>query len=167
MSLELLLNALENTAPATAIREGSILFPAIETLHVIAFATVVGAISIVDLRLLGVIAHHRSVRRLTDELLPITWGGFAIAVATGSLLFASNAAQYAGNAAFRLKFVILLAAGLNMAVFHLGAFRRIADWDDAERPPGAARLAGALSLALWAGVVAAGRFIGFMNPAGP
>lgn len=165
--MQSLFSALETTGWATAIREGGVQFPAIETVHVIAFATVVGAITVVDLRLLGVLAHHRSVRRLTRELLPITWGAFALAVLTGSLLFASNAVRYAGNPAFQLKFVILLLAGANMAVFHSGVYRRIDAWDEAPRPPRAARLAGAASLALWIGVVAAGRFIGFMNPTGP
>lgn len=166
MSLQTLFDALENTGWATAIREGSIQFPAIETIHVIAFATVVGAIAIVDLRLLGVLAHHRSVRRLTRELLPLTWGAFALALATGSLLFASNAVRYAANPAFQIKFAILALAGANMAVFHAGVFRQVEVWDEAESPPRAARLAGAASLVLWIGVVAAGRFIGFIDPAG-
>lgn len=167
MSLQALFNALENTGWATAIREGSVQFPAIETVHVIAFTTVVGAIAIVDLRLLGVLAHHRSVQRLTRELLPLTWGAFALAVVTGSLLFASNAVRYADNPAFQIKFAILALAGANMAVFHAGAFRHVDAWDEAERPPRGARFAGAASLALWIGVVAAGRFIGFIDPTGP
>jgi hypothetical protein len=167
MTLAPILTALENTGWATAIREGSFFFPIIETLHVVAITAVVGGISIVDLRLLGVLAHHRRVSRLTGELLPLTWGAFALAVVTGSLLFASAAVRYAGNSAFQLKFVILLLAGLNMAAFHAGAFRKVEAWDEAQRTPAGARLAGAASLVLWIGVVAAGRFIGFTDPAGP
>jgi hypothetical protein len=167
MTLEPLLTALENTGWATAIREGSNLFPAIETLHVIALTAVVGSISVLDLRLLGVFAHHRQVTRLARELLPLTWAAFTLAVVTGVLMFASAATRYAGNTAFQIKVVILLLAGLNMAAFHRGAFRRVQEWDEAQRTPAAARLAGAASLALWIAVIAAGRFIGFTDIAGP
>jgi len=54
MTLAPLLIALENTSWATAIREGSYLFPAIETVHVIALTAVVGSIAVLDLRLLRV-----------------------------------------------------------------------------------------------------------------
>lgn len=167
MTLAPLLTALENTSWALAISEGSYLFPTIETLHVIALTVVFGSISVLDLRLLGVFAHHRRVSRLARELLPVTWGAFALAVVTGSLMFASAATRYAGNTPFKIKVVLLLLAGLNMAAFHAGAFRRVEEWDEAQRTPRAARLAGAASLALWIGVIAAGRFIGFTDLAGP
>ncbi|CAN7142466.1 hypothetical protein LJR225_000012 [Phenylobacterium sp. LjRoot225] len=167
MTLAPLLTALENTPWALAISEGSYLFPAIETLHVIALTAVFGSILVLDLRLLGVFAHHRRVTRLARELLPLTWVAFGLAVATGTLMFASAATRYAGNTPFQIKVVLLLLAGLNMAAFHGGAFRRVQDWDEAQRTPPAARLAGAASLTLWIGVIAAGRFIGFTDVAGP
>jgi hypothetical protein len=53
--------------------------------HVFAIVTVVGSISIIDMRLLGIPAHKLGVRQLTRELLPITWIAFALAVVTGSM----------------------------------------------------------------------------------
>jgi len=44
----------------------------------------------------------------------------------------------------------------------MGAYRRIADWNDALPPPASARFAGASSLALWIAVVICGRWIGFI-----
>jgi hypothetical protein len=55
-----------------------------------------------------------------------------------------------------------MLAGLNMGVFHLGVFRRIAEWDTTLLPPNQARVAGFSSLALWAGVVFLGRWIAFL-----
>jgi hypothetical protein len=52
-------------------------------------------------------------------------------------------------------------AGLNMAVFHFGAYRHVLEWDSRLPPPPPARLAGALSIALWTLVIFCGRWIGF------
>src|SRR5579871_5859226 len=95
MTLHDLLLGLQNTAFATAVRESTILFPWIESIHVVAIVLVVGTISIIDLRLIGLPAHRKSVKRLMHDVLPLTWGAFALAVVSGGLLFASAAVKYA------------------------------------------------------------------------
>ena len=153
---------LQSTAPAVAIAESSWLFPTIETVHVLALTTVVGSIAMVDLRLIGAAQRHRSVIELTEEVLPWTWIGFTIAVATGSLMFASNAVKYFANGPFRIKMILLLSAGINMLIFHLVTFRSATAWHrDAAIPP-AGRIAGGVSLVIWISVVGFGRWIGFV-----
>lgn len=160
------LEALEALPLSTAILESNWLFPWIETLHVLALTIVVGSIAIVDLRLLGLASKDRSVTSLTKQLLPWTWSAFAVALLSGALMFASAAVKYYNNLPFRIKVLLLLLAGLNMLVFHLRAYRRVEVWDVAPATPGAARLAGALSLTFWIGVVAAGRWIAFTGYTG-
>ena len=161
MTLTDILTALQQTPFATAIVEGSYLFPVIESIHVAAVVTVVGTISIVDLRLIGLAAHTRSIRQLMRQVLPLTWGAFAIALASGFLLFASKAVDYAANTPFRFKMALLLLAGVNMAVFHMTTYRSADGWDELTRTPGAAKAAGLSSLAIWVGVICFGRWIGF------
>jgi hypothetical protein len=55
----------------------------------------------------------------------------------------------------------MLLAGVNMLVFHFGAYRHVREWDERQPPPRAAQLAGALSITLWLGVIFFGRWIGF------
>lgn len=153
--------AIENTGFATAIRESAVLFPAIESLHVIALTLVVGSIWIVDLRLLGLASKNRSVAELTKDVLPWTWGSFALAAITGLLLFASVATRYYENVPFRIKLILLALAGLNMLLFHSTTYRRVAEWDRAATPPPAARIAGGVSIVFWVAIVAFGRWIGF------
>jgi len=118
MELDLLLQWLEATSIATAIRENEILFPWIESVHVLAITLFVGSITIIDLRLLGLASLDRAVNLLTREVLPYTWGAFAVAAITGALLFSSNAKTYAHNFFFQGKMILLLLAGINMSVFH-------------------------------------------------
>ena len=137
-----LLQKLNDSPVGTAIRESGTLFPWIESVHVLMITAVVGTIAVVDLRLIGVAAHRRGARQLTVDMLPFTWVAFVLAAITGFLLFSSNAPAYWANWPFRLKMCALALAGLNMAVFHLTAYRKIGHWDDALPPPLAVRIAG-------------------------
>lgn len=161
MDLHSVLQSIYDSSLSTSIRQVDFLFPGIESLHVIAISFVVGTIAIVDLRLIGYASHRRSANRLIHELLPFTWVAFVAAVITGSLMFASKSVDYAENGPFLWKMGMLAAAGLNMAVFHLGIYRRIGEWDETFPAPLPARLAGFASLALWTVVVFLGRWIGF------
>jgi hypothetical protein len=156
------LHWLEATAPAVAISESSWLFPGIESVHVLAITLVVGSITMVDLRLLDVNLRERPADELIAEVLPWTWIAFAVAACTGALLFSSNASHYWGTVPFRAKILVLVLAGLNMVVFHATTFRSIAVWGREPRTPRAAKVSGAISLALWIGVVTLGRWIGFV-----
>ena len=160
MDINGFLTALQDTPVATAILEGDDLFPWIETIHVLAVVTVVGTISIIDLRLIGVAAHTKSVQRLMRQLLPLTWSAFSIALLAGLLMFSSKAVKYAANVPFRIKMLLLLAAGINMIIFHFVTYRTVDAWDEG-RTPTAARVAGFLSLSLWIVVIIFGRWIGF------
>lgn len=161
MVLDTFFQRLHETQIASVIRENANAFPWLESVHVLAITLVFGTIVIVDLRMLGYAAHRRGLRRLILDMLPFTWAAFAIAVVTGSLMFISNAVTYAANPQFQWKMLAILAAGINMAIFHMTAHRRIADWDEAVPTPLSARLAGATSLVLWMVVIVLGRFVGF------
>lgn len=161
MEVDRALGWLQTTAVATVISENEFIFPWIESVHVLAIVLVVGTISIVDLRLLGVASLDRTVRRLMADVLPYTWGAFAIAAATGSLMFSSNAVRYAHNFFFQGKLILLALAGINMAVFHLVGIGDVGRWGATGRTPIAAKAAATISLAVWIAVVAFGRGIGF------
>jgi hypothetical protein len=144
---------LEATAPAVAISESTWLFPGIEVVHVLAITLVVGSISMVDLRLLNLTVRDKPAADLIEEVLPWTWVSFGVAVLTGAMLFSSAATKYWGTVPFRVK----------MLSFHASStYRRISDWGRSRETPRAAKIAGGTSLALWIGVIACGRWIGFV-----
>ena len=138
-------------------------FPLLESIHVLAIALLVGSILMVDLRLLGLAATKYAANRVTRELIPWTWGALCVAAVTGTGMFMTRAATYVENPAFQTKLVLLLLAGGNMALFQFRTFRDVEIWNTAVVTPVAARVAGAASLLLWAGVVLAGRWTGHIN----
>ena len=156
---------LENSSIADNIRENDLLFPVIESVHVLSICLVVGSILVVDLRLLGFASTRWPVSRVTRAILPLTWGAFIVAIASGGLMFISNATKYLGNGFFVAKMMLIAVAGLNMVIFHFIGARDLPKRENDSRLPVLARLAGGLSILLWAAVVACGRWIGFtMQP---
>lgn len=153
--------SIEYSQLGITIAESTWMFPTIETIHVIALVTVLGMIAIVDLRLIGVSSRQLAVTKLTKDTLPWVWGAFVLAAISGTLLFISKASSYVINPYFLWKMVMLALAGLNMMYFNFFTSRTVDHWDLDPSVPGAAKLAGALSLVFWLAVVFFGRAIGF------
>ncbi|MBP2299211.1 hypothetical protein [Azospirillum picis] len=151
--------ALETSGLGEALRQSVWVYPLVEVLHILGLALLVGAVAAFDLRLLGV-GCRLPASPLSRLLLPVAATGLALTVPTGTLLFISEATALAANPAFLAKMALLVLALANIALFHHGAGRTIAAWDG--RPPPMARVAGAVSLALWVGVLALGRLIAYL-----
>lgn len=159
--IESVLTDLGNSAIGTMIAENAILFPWIEVIHVLAITLVFGSILLVDLRLAGLAGRDYPILALSKSVVPLTWTAFIVAAISGSLLFISNPITYFGNFYFRAKMLLMICAGINMAIFHVWTLRGARNWDIAAKPPLAVRAAGLISIVIWVTVVACGRWIGF------
>lgn len=153
---------LEQTSVGAAVRQSLWLFPVIETVHLLGMTALLGTIGALDLRLLGWALSRETVSSLARRLLPFAWAAFAVQVLTGLLLFSSEAVKLSTNPAFRWKLLLLGLAGAHALLFQRTLSRDAEAWDRGGEPPLRAKIAGFVSLLLWTGVVAAGRFIGFM-----
>jgi hypothetical protein len=131
-------------------------FPVLECFHILGFILLAGSIALIDFRLLGALLRDQKPADLSVDAAPWTLIGLALVLTSGALLFASDPDHYYLNHAFQFKMAILLLA----LAFHYTIHGR------AVRPgasPGAGKLTACLSLALWAGVIGGGIFIGFVN----
>lgn len=154
------ISALEGSGLGRVLRDSLWAYPTVETLHILALATVYGSILIVDLRLLG-LSRAVPATTLARHALPWTLGAFALAMVTGLLLFTAHAQDILANRIFMVKMGLILCAGVNAALLHTGAFRTVAAWDTAGMPPPRVRLAAALSIVVWTGVIACGRLLAY------
>lgn len=148
---------LEGTAGSVGIRESTLLYPMIETTHVLTLFLFLGMIAMLDLRLVGVGLRGVPVSEVAGRLLPWALAGFVVMAISGSLLFYSGPVRASGNIFFGIKMVLLALTGVNALVFHFTIYRRVAAWDCDALPPLRARIAGYCSLLLWSGVVICGR----------
>lgn len=163
-----ILQAIHDLGFSERLRNSSWLFPAVETIHVIAIVYVFGSIARLDLRLMGWAWTDRPITQITEEMLPYAWTGFAIAAVFGTMMWMSDPLTYLGVTFFDVKMIALALAFTNMFYFQSVILPSAAKWDSDPVPPRPVRLAGALSLSLWLLVLVCGRFIGFVQdfPAG-
>ena len=157
MDLSAFFQWLEGTAGSIAIRESTLLYPFIETTHVLTLCLFLGLLLMLDLRLLGIGLSGVPVSDVAGRLLPWSLVGFALMAISGILLFYSGPVRASQNIFFRIKLVMIALTGINALLFHLTIYKRVADWDCDPTPPFRARLAGACSLLLWCLVVICGR----------
>ena len=151
---------LENTGIAVTVRESAWLYPAVETLHIIGFVVLVGGAAMFDLRLLGA-SRGLPVSDTARHLLKWSRAGLLVVVPAGLLLFVSSATALSVNPAFRLKLVLLAAAGVNAYVFHHWPFKTVTEWNREVPAPTGAKISALVSLVLWASVISCGRFIAY------
>ena len=152
---------LDRSAWSTALHESLWAYPLIETTHVLTLTLFVGTLAMVDLRLLGVAFKSVPVSEMMGRMLPYTVVGFAIMVTTGALLLYAIPVRTYHSVWFRAKVILLAAAGVNAWLLHARVRRDRTAWDTKPRPPTGARVAAAVSLVLWAGVIITGRMIAY------
>jgi hypothetical protein len=166
MPIDAFLKSVEATTFASTVRDSIWMFPIIESVHVISFTIVVGTIAIIDLRLLGLASTKRSFQKMSSDILKWTWAAFILTVATGLMMFTTNARVYYHNPFFRTKMILLVLAGLNMAVFEFTAGRTIHSWDNSPSVPRVGKGVAVVSLVLWVSIIFMGRIIGFTTHPG-
>jgi len=146
---------------STAFRESVYVYPATLTAHVVGMCVFAGLVIMMDLRLLGIGNTGTPLSQVQKRLFPWQMVGMGVSALTGFILVYGQPMRFYHNIFFWQKTVMMMLAGVNALAFHLGTYRTIATWDSAAATPFGARLSGALSLVLWAGVVMSGRLIAY------
>ena len=152
---------LANTPGGTHIRESIWEFPVIEGIHVLSIAMSVGMILWFDLRLMGVNMKNRPVSEVFRGVYWWMVGGYTAAFISGLLLFWAEADRAYPNLFARLKFLALIAAGVNILTFHLSTQHTQSQWDSDPVPPMRVRAAGFISITCWVVVISAGRLMAY------
>jgi hypothetical protein len=155
-----ILEWLEATALADAVRTIPWLYPALESAHYIGIACLVGGIMLIDLRLLGVARKLRIDLMIT--LLPWVWIGFTINAITGGIIFVYGATGFGTNPPFILKMSLIVIAGINALVFEIMARKGRSTWVALGAAPPSVKAIATMSLILWVSVVTAGRWMAYV-----
>jgi hypothetical protein len=161
MSLLNFFSWLADTPGSIGLHESQYAYSIIESIHVWTMAFFFGLTLMFDLRLLGWTMRKVPVSEVIRRLQPLTIAAFVVMVITGTLLVYAIPLRSFQNIFFWTTMLLLLLAGLNILIFHSRIFPKVTGWDLDGVPPRAARTAGAISLALWIGIIVTGRMIAY------
>jgi len=153
--------AIQELPSSVAFRESLNGYPFTLTAHVMSMCLFAGLIMMMDLRLAGIGFQKTPFSELQKRLFPWQMLGLFVSSATGIVLFYGEPMRYYGKMLFWTKMSMMVLAGVNALYFHLTTYRSVAKWDRDPLLPYGGRVAGVLSLVLWAGVIIFGRLTAY------
>ena len=127
-------------------------YPALEVLHLLGIALLVGNLVAFESRVLGW-ARELPLPAMARLSLGLAATGFALVAISGLALFAAHPGEMLASRLFVLKMGLVMAAGVNAALFHAR--------DGLRRLDRLARAQTLVSLGLWIGAMICGRWIAY------
>ena len=159
MQVPSFLDWIESTGLSVAIREGGLPYPVLGGIHLLSIALFGGMLLATDVRLLGWGLARYKVSDVVAQLRPWKWLGLAVIVITGLLLMWAEPIRLYKSPAFWTKMALFALVGVHALVFRESVYRYPEKLDEGLTQR--AKVAAALSLVLWAGLIVAGRLIAF------
>jgi hypothetical protein len=136
-----------------AIAEHPWAYPALEVLHIVGIALLLGNLVLLELRVWG-LAPELPLRALARPALSLSVAGFVLIGASGLTMFAANPGELLAKRLFVVKLGLIGLAGCNAAWFH--------GRGGLDRPDALAKAQTVLSLGIWLAVIICGRFIAYV-----
>lgn len=161
MSAAALSNWLAATELSRTIQIAGWIIPTLQTIHILSIAVLFSSAVLVDLRLWRLFEQDLPVKDVTRRFLPVIWPVLLILLTSGTLLIIAEPKRSLLNSTFYLKMGLLIAAILLTAGIQWSLSADPNFWDKTKSRLVAGRLAAALSIVIWAGVIIAGRWIAY------
>jgi uncharacterized membrane protein SirB2 len=139
------------------------IIPTVQTVHILSIAIVMSSVSMMDLRMLGVIARTQPLAAVAQRFLPWMWWTLLALLLSGSVLIVGEPMRSLQNPVFILKMSVLFTVVVLTLLFQRALRRDAQFWEKSRGRRIGGRLIAAVSLALWIGVVFAGRWIAYVE----
>ena len=151
---------LASTPPSVFIQEHNAwTIPAIQTVHIVGIALVMGSVLMIDLRILGLAWTEQTLRQTTGRFGPWLTGSLWLLLATGLLMVVGEPVRELVSFSFWLK-MALVAIGAVVAVSFQRALRRHEHWESTAAQP-SIKLLAVVTFVVWIGVIFLGRLIAY------
>lgn len=135
------------------------MIPAIQSVHIIAIGFLVGALLMLDMRILGVLAKDQTITQVNNRYAPWIWGAIVVLAFSGCLLIVGEPRRELLSFSFWAK-MTLLVIGIAIVIafqFHLKANE--AKWNDTLAAAPLTKFFAILSICIWVAIIFLGRFI--------
>jgi uncharacterized membrane protein SirB2 len=134
--------------------------PTVQTVHIVSIAIVMTSMAMLDLRLVGLAGRRQSLTDMGARFLPWVWVALLILLCSGSILIIGEPRRDLRNQVFWLKMSLLAVALILTWTFQYMLRHRKGFWESHRL---AATLLGSVSLVVWVGIIAAGRWIAYVE----
>jgi uncharacterized membrane protein SirB2 len=152
---------LEHTPVSQTIQTVDWIVPAVQTVHILAIAAVMGSVLMINLRLINLAGRDQSLNAFSARFLPVIWWALPVLLATGIIMVVGEPVRSLENPVFQLKMLLVLAAiaitlgyqaplKKNPVFWHVSGVHRVAAFALA-----------LVSLLIWVSIVLAGRWIAY------
>lgn len=134
--------------------------PAMQSVHILGIGVVLSSITMMALRLFGIVGQSWPLSEVTQHLLPWTWIALLVLLLSGLTMILADPERELLNEVFRLKMVALVGAVSMTVMFQIACARGTEFWHGRRFAVG---VTAALWLLLWVGTAAAGRWIAYFE----
>jgi hypothetical protein len=152
---------LETTPVSTTIQSVSWIIPAVQTIHILAISVVMGAIVLVDLRLLGIAMRSQPANEVANRTLPHVWYALIVLFISGAILITGEPGRSLSNPAFLLKMALLVVTLIITALLQRSASSNSNFWQLAPNQRIIPGVVAGISLSLWIAIIFSGRWIAY------
>jgi hypothetical protein len=149
------------TSLSHAIQTAGWIIPALQTIHILAIATLFFSAVIVDLRLWGVLQRDVRPGEIARRFLPVIWPTVLVLLITGSFLIIGEPRRSLLNTTFYLKMTLLVLAIVVTVLLQWSLRAAPEFWEKDRGGRIVARFAATLSILLWCCIIFAGRWIAY------
>ena len=148
---------LSTTLPSVFIQEhNGWVIPAIQSIHIVGIAMVMGSVLMIDLRILGWAGMDQTLRQTARRFGPWLTGSLWLLLATGILMVIGEPVRELVTFSFWLKMGLVAAGALAAAMFHSTLLRH-----EQETEGASIKGLAILTFLVWACIIVLGRLIAY------
>lgn len=135
------------------------MIPSIQSVHVVAIGVLVGALFMVDMRILGVVGKDQSLAIITRRYTPWIWGAIAVLLLSGVLLIFGEPQRELLSFSFWVKMILIVIGSAIVAAFQMHLKGREAEWETTLVAAPVTKAFAIASIVIWVAIIVLGRFI--------
>ena len=153
---------LSTTSPSVYIQEHNTwTIPAIQSIHIVGIALVMGSVLMIDLRILGWAWVDQTLRQTTDRFGPWLTGSLWLLLVTGILMVIGEPVRELVTLSFWLKIAIVAIGSTVAIVFKRTLSRHEQHWEYTLVHKQSIKTAAILTFLIWVCIIFLGRLIAY------
>ena len=153
---------LSTTLPSVYIQEHNAwAIPAIQSIHIVGIALVMGSVLLIDLRILGWAGMDQTLRQTTRRFGPWLTGSLWLLLATGILMVVGEPVRELITFSFWLKMALVAIGALVAAIFQWALRRHDEPWGDTLVHRPSIKTLAIVTFLIWVCIIVLGRLIAY------